>query len=153
MERPEINLANVVWNGEGKEFTGILGSGYQFSLGSPASAEAGSPMEFLLAGVAGCTAVDVLNVLHKMRQPVQGLRVEVAGERADEYPKVYTTVEIIYVIEGEEVEPSAVEKAIRLSMRTYCSASAIFKQAGVQITTDYRIEAVKVLSGGNSAGS
>ncbi|MFW5940186.1 MAG: OsmC family protein [Chloroflexota bacterium] len=152
MKQPEINLANVVWNGEGKQFTGILGSGYEFDLGSPAGPEAGSPMEFLLAGVAGCTAVDVVGMLEKMRQPVHGLRVEVAGERAGEYPKVYTVVEIVYVIEGEDVDPSTVEKAIRLSMEKYCSASAIFKDAGVEITTDYRIQPVKALSGANGSG-
>lgn len=146
MERPELNLANVVWKGEGNQFTGILGSGYEFNIGSPADTEAGSPMEFLLAGVAGCTAVDVLGILQKMRQPVHGLRVEVAGQRADDYPKVYTTVEIIYVVEGEDVEPSSVERAIRLSMKKYCSASVIFKQAGVEMTTDYRIEPVEALS-------
>ncbi|HSM56393.1 MAG TPA: OsmC family protein [Candidatus Sulfomarinibacteraceae bacterium] len=152
MDKPEINLANVVWKGKGKQFTGILGSGYEFDLGSPAGTEAGSPMEFLLAGVAGCTAVDVVGMLEKMRQPVRGLRVEVAGERADEYPKVYTVVEIVYVVEGEDVDAFSVEKAIRLSMKKYCSASAIFKEAGVEITTDYRIEPVEALSVTSGSG-
>lgn len=136
----EKKSARVEWKGERLQFQGVLGSGYQLNLGSPADDEAGSPMEFLLAGVAGCTAMDVVHVLRKMRQPVTGLVVEIEGVRAEENPKVYTEVEIVYVVQGENVDPAAVEKAIHLSQETYCSASVMFRQAGVIIRTDYRIQ-------------
>lgn len=132
--------AQITWQGEGLLFKGVLGSGYEFDLASPGGAEGGSPMEFLLAGVAGCTAMDVVHVLRKMRQPLKGLVIEISGVRADEHPKVYTTVEIVYVVQGEGIDSEAVEKAIRLSQETYCSASIMFKQAGVTIRSDYRIE-------------
>lgn len=136
----EKKSARVEWLGERLQFEGTLGSGYQFDLGSPAGEEAGSPMEFLLAGVAGCTAMDIVHVLRKMRQPFEGLVVEIEGSRADEHPMVYTEVEIVYVVQGQDVDPQAVEKAIRLSQETYCSASVMFKLAGVTVHTDYRIE-------------
>jgi putative redox protein len=137
----ERKSARAEWRGEGLNFKGILGSGYEFSLGSPAGDDAGSPMEFLLAGVAGCTAMDVVNVLRKMRQPFNGLVVEIEGLRSEEHPKVYKEVEIVYVVKGQDVRPDAVEKAIRLSQETYCSASVMFKEAGVSIRTAFRIEA------------
>lgn len=136
----EKKSARVEWKGERLQFKGVLGSGFHLNLGSPADDEAGSPMEFLLAGVAGCTAMDVVHVLCKMRQPVTGLAVEIEGVRAEENPKVYTEVEIVYVVQGENVDPAAVEKAIHLSQETYCSASIMFRQAGVIIRTDYRIQ-------------
>ena len=137
----EKKSAQIIWKGERLQFRGILGSGYTFDLASPAGREAGSPMEFLLAGVAGCTAMDVVHVLRKMRQPFQGLTVEIEGTRAEENPKVYTEVDIVYVVQGAEVDAAAVEKAINLSQETYCSASVMFREAGVSLRTDYRIEA------------
>ena len=89
--------AKVVWSGEELQFRGTLGSGYEFDLNSNAGEHGGSPMEFLLAGVAGCTAMDVISILKKMRQDVHEFSVEISGERADEHPKVYTETTITYV--------------------------------------------------------
>lgn len=132
--------ARIIWKGTDLAFRGVLGSGYEFDLSSQANEAAGSPMEFLLAAVAGCTAVDVVNTLRKMRQPLAGLVVEISGTRADEHPRVYTEVTIVYVVHGLSVEPQAVERAVKLSKEKYCSASAMFEQAGVVLQTDYRIE-------------
>lgn len=135
----EQKVARAIWTGEGMAFQGELGSGYQFGMGSPAGESMGSPMEFLLAGVAGCTAVDVLNILQKKRQPVVGVMVEIRGTRAEDYPMVYTDAELEYVISGD-VEAKAVEDAIKLSKTKYCSASIMFARSGTNITTTYRIE-------------
>jgi len=132
--------ARIIWTGTEMAFRGVLGSGYEFDLSSQASAAAGSPMEFFLAAVAGCTAVDVVSTLRKMRQPLAGLVVEISGTRADEHPRVYTEASIVYVVRGELVEPQAIERAIKLSKEKYCSASAMFERAGVVLHTDYRIE-------------
>lgn len=133
--------ARLVWEGEALKFRGVLGSGYEFDLNSDAGPMGGSPMEFLLAAVAGCTAMDVVSMLQKMRQPMEGFAVEIQGARADEHPKVYTDVNVVYVIRGQEVDPQAVERAIELSQEKYCGASIMFKQAGVALQTSYRIEA------------
>ncbi|MCA9959700.1 MAG: OsmC family protein [Chloroflexota bacterium] len=134
--------AVITWKGEELHFSGKLGSGYTFDASSEAGPEhGGSPMEFLLAGVAGCTAVDVVHILQKMRQELTGLEVEIRGTRATEHPKVYTDVEIVYVLRGNNLDPQAVERAIALSEETYCSASAMFKRSGTAVTTSYRLEA------------
>lgn len=134
--------AIITWQGENLQFRGSLGSGYEFDVSGQASAEnGGSAMEFLLAGVAGCTAMDVVHVLRKMRQPFSGLRVEIRGTRAEDHPKVYTDVEILYVVSGADVDPKAVERAIEVSQETYCSASVMFKRAGTAVKTSYQIRA------------
>ena len=135
--------AQLVWTGEDWNFETTLGSGYQVMFNAPkASPKGGSPMEFLLAGVAGCTGVDMLSILQKMRQDVQGLTVDIEGDRAEDYPMVYTDVTLVYNLRGVDIDPTAVEKAIELSMTKYCSASITFKRAGVNFTTKYNIEEI-----------
>ena len=134
------NSARVMWKGEELEFAGTFGSGFDFNMSGGPNKKAGSPMEFLLAGVAGCTAVDVVLILQKQRQKVSGVEVEANGVRAAEPPKVYTDVELVYVVRGEDIDPVAVERAISLSEEKYCSASSTFIQAGVTMHSTYRIE-------------
>ena len=133
----EIKEATVVWKGDGLTFSSELGSGYRLDVGGPAG---GGPMELLLAGVAGCTAMDIVNILQKMRQPLTGLEVAVSGTRAGDYPMVYTDVNITYIVRGDGVDPEAVERAIALSHETYCSASIMVERSGARMTTGYRIE-------------
>lgn len=136
--------AKVVWSGSDLQFRGTLGSGYQFDLNSSASEAGGSPMEFLLAGVVGCTAMDVISILQKMRQKVHHFSVEIAGVRADDHPKVYTEVDITYVVRGESIEEEKVARAIELSQGVYCSASQMFERSGTKVSTHYRIEETAV---------
>ena len=134
--------AQLVWTGEDWNFETTLGSGYQVQFKAPNSdSTGGSPMEFFLAGVAGCTGVDVLSILKKMGQDVVALTVDIEGDRAEDYPMVYTDVIIVYNLTGTDIDPESVEKAIELSMTKYCSASIIFKRAGVKVSTKYNIEA------------
>jgi putative redox protein len=135
--------ARVVWQGEGLEFQAQTGPGYSFTMRSPSNPQGASPMEFLLASVAGCTAMDVISVLHKKRQKVHGLEVKIEGTQAGGSPHVYTTATITYIIQGEDIDPAAVEHAIHLSKTKYCSASIMFERAGVEMTTAYQIEASK----------
>jgi putative redox protein len=135
--------AHLQWTGENFDFKTTLGSGYELMMNAPeAGMGGGGPMELLLAGVAGCTGVDILSILQKMRQEVLDLQVEIDGERAEDYPMVYTDVTIVYRLKGKGLEATAVEKAIELSMTKYCSASIIFKRAGVHVATEYSIEEV-----------
>ncbi|MFZ1395997.1 MAG: OsmC family protein [Candidatus Promineifilaceae bacterium] len=134
--------AKVVWSGEELQFRGTLGSGYEFDLNSNAGEHGGSPMEFLLAGVAGCTAMDVISILKKMRQDVHEFSVEISGERADEHPKVYTETTITYVVRGKNLDEERVARAVELSETIYCSASQMFRRSGTKINSSYRIEEV-----------
>ncbi len=99
-----------------------------------------SPMELLLVGLAGCTAMDVISILKKKRQDVSGLVVNVKGTRGDTHPKVYEDIEIEYVLTGNGVDPKALERAIGLSESKYCGVQAMLKQTA-SVRSTYRIEA------------
>src|SRR5579885_2170662 len=82
------------------------------------------PHRLLLVALAGCTAMDVISILRKKRQQVSGLTVVVQGSRADEHPKVYTQIEVLYRVRGNNVSPQAVERSIELSKTRYCPVMA-----------------------------
>jgi putative redox protein len=131
--------AKLAWTGEEMTFSGTLDSGFPITMKSKANEEGASPMALMLSSVAGCTALDVLSILQKKRQPVERLEIEISGLRAEEHPMVFTEVDISYLVYGSEVDPAAVERAIELSQTKYCSASLLFRQAGVEIRTHYEI--------------
>lgn len=134
--------AKIAWTGENLDFSGTLDSGYPVVMKSTADAEGASPMSLFLSAVAGCTAMDVLSIVQKKRQQVENLEIEIVGRRAETHPKVYTDVDITYIIYGKDIDPAAVERAIELSQTKYCSASNTFVQAGVNINTHYEIREV-----------
>ena len=92
-----------------------------------AEKQASSPMELVLIGMAGCTAYDVMSILEKRRQRVTGLEVNARAERAEEPPRVYTKIEIEYLVRGRGIKPKAVEDAIHLSKDKYCLGPPGFK--------------------------
>ena len=134
--------AKVIWQEE-MRFEGTASSGHTLSLDSApehGGQDAGfRPMELLLVGLAGCTAMDVISILGKKRLEVSGLEVRVEGDRAESHPRVYEKIRIEYVIRGQDIPAQAVEQAIRLSEEKYCSASAMLR-ARAEITSSYRIE-------------
>ncbi|MDX2193392.1 MAG: OsmC family protein [Gemmatimonadales bacterium] len=83
-----------------------------------------SPMEQLLLAAAGCSAIDVVMILEKMRQPLAALRVEAAGTRRDEEPKRYVALELVFHASGAGLERAKVERAVALSLEKYCSVVA-----------------------------
>lgn len=83
------------------------------------------PMELLLAGLAGCTGMDVISILRKKRQEVTGYEVHVRGERAETDPKVFTSITVEHVVTGHEISPEAVARAVELSETKYCGAGAM----------------------------
>jgi putative redox protein len=131
-------LANVTWV-EDRRFVGRASSGHAIVVDGSEEKQGPSPMELLLIGMAGCTGYDVINILEKKRQVVTGLEVSARAERAEEPPRVYTVIEVEYVLRGRGINPKAVEDAIRLSKEKYCSASVMLEKTA-KITTSYRIE-------------
>ena len=135
--------AKVTWIGPGLRLVGEASSGpaivIDHALPGEDRQETGPrPMELLLIGLAGCTAMDVVSILQRMRQPLDGLEVHASAERAPDHPKVYTRIHLEFVIKGKGIKESAVERAINLSQTTYCSASAMLSKTA-EITTSYRI--------------
>lgn len=96
------------------------------------------PMELLAAGIASCTAMDVIAILRKMQQKVTGLKVHVNGEQAAEHPKRFTSIRIQYTVIGYGVAEDKVARAIELSQTRYCPAIASLR-SGAPITFSYTI--------------
>jgi len=122
----------VTWKGK-LAFDAKAGSGFSLPLDT-AKASGGDengfrPMELLLVGLAGCTAMDVISILQKKRQEVTGFEVAVNGERASEHPKIYTHIVVEYRVKGNNIDPAAVERAVELSETKYCSANAMLSKA------------------------
>ncbi len=98
------------------------------------------PLSLLLLSMASCTAMDVISILRKKRQQVSGLNVEVRGRRVEEHPRVYDRIEVLYQVQGEEVDPKAVERAIKLSETRYCPVIAMIGKVA-EVTNRYEIKA------------
>ena len=133
--------AKVVWK-SGLAFEGIGGSGLTVLLDTIAEEGGGtgfSPMELALVSLASCTAMDVISILKKKRQDVTGFEIVTRGTRADDHPRIYTDIEIEFVVRGHAVDPQAVQRAIELSADKYCSVSNMLDKAA-KLTTTYRVE-------------
>ncbi|MDC3334839.1 OsmC family protein [bacterium] len=96
------------------------------------------PMEMLLLGVAGCTMIDVVTTLKKMRQDLSHLETKINAERATDHPKVFTDIHIQFVVKGKDLDPKKVDKAITLSAEKYCSASIMLGETAT-ITHDFEV--------------
>jgi putative redox protein len=130
--------ARVTWV-EDSRFVGQASSGHALVVDGGAEKLAPSPMELVLIGMAGCTACDVLSILRKKRQDVTGLEVVARAGRAEHPPRVYTTIEVEYVVRGRGIGSKPVEDAIRLSKEKYCSASIMLGKTA-SVSTGFRIE-------------
>lgn len=119
----------AVWR-EGTAFDVTADSGHTIVTDGAARISM-SPMELLLAGLAGCTGADVVEILRKKRQDVSGVEVRVEGLRAEDHPRVYTHVDVLFIVTGRNVLPEAVRRAIELSREKYCSATAMFRATAV----------------------
>jgi putative redox protein len=115
---------------EGKQFVAESESGHALVLDAPESFGGNNtgptPMELMLLGTAGCTAVDVVYILgERMHTDVRALEVTAEADRAETEPKVFTAVRLHYRLEGSGVKQKNVERALSLSLDKYCSASAM----------------------------
>lgn len=86
-----------------------------------------TPMETVLLALAGCTGMDVVSILRKMRAPLADLRIEVEAERAREHPRVFTAIHLRYHLNGEGLKPEQAVRAVGLSQEKYCSVSAMLR--------------------------
>jgi len=96
-----------------------------------------APMEVFLHSLGGCTGMDVVSILNKMREPIEEFYLEIDSERAPEHPKVYKKVNIKFVFKGN-LDPNKVKKAINLSADKYCSVTAMLRKTA-EVNIDYEI--------------
>lgn len=134
--------ARIKWV-EGMQFVGRAPSGHSIVLDTHEKAggtdSSVRPAELVLVGLGGCTAMDVISILRKMRVPFEDFEVEVNAEEAEEHPKVLTKIELVYRVTGD-VPEDKLEKAISLSQERYCSVSTML---GKTAQISYRYEIVK----------
>lgn len=114
----------ATWGG-GFKFLGIDGDGRELkmdaSVGAGGEGDGYRPSELPLLGLAGCTGIDTLEILQKMRQPVEGLEVRVVATPKDGYPAGYARIEVQYTVQGKGLSMEKVERAVRLSEDKYCT--------------------------------
>ncbi len=134
--------AKMNWSG-GIKFEGTSAFGHKIVTDGPKRAggeESGyKPTELLLFSIASCTGVDIVNILGKMRQELTSLEIEVIGHHAEDYPKPFHTVEIKFILEGNNLDPNKVAKAIELSENKYCMVSQTVSNPG-KVTTSFEIK-------------
>ena len=128
--------------GTGMGFVAETGSGHFLTMdGAPDGGGrnlAPRPMETVLAGTGGCTAYDVVLILKRGRHAVTGCQVKVTAQRAEQDPKVFTRIQMHFVVSGKGLAAAAVERAIALSHERYCSASIMLAKTAV-ITTSFEL--------------
>lgn len=125
---------------EGMRFTATTGTGYRVALDS-AETDGGtavSPMELVLIGLAGCGAMDAVNILRKKHQLIDGLEVHAYGQQRDAHPTIFTEITLHYIVRGTDIDSKAVAQAIDLSSERYCPVWAMLAPQ-VAITTSFRI--------------
>ena len=119
-----------------RQFVAETGSGHHQLLDDTAGATGPKPIELVAAGLAGCTAFDVVTILRqKHHQKITGYEVRVEADQADRPPQVFTVVRIHHVITGFDVDPADVEEAIHLSEEKYCSVGAMVQKTASFKTT------------------
>src|SRR5258708_35745167 len=118
--------ARISWV-DGALFVAEGGSGHTITMdGAPDVGGrnlAARPMEVVLMGMGGCTAIDVVSMLKKQRQDIEGVDVSLVAERAVEHPMVFTEVTLVYTVRGRKLNKALVERAVSLSDEKYCSAT------------------------------
>jgi putative redox protein len=128
-----------------RQFAATTGTEHHMLLDDAAGGTGPKPIELIAVGLAGCTAFDVITILRqKYHQKVTGYEVRVEADQAERPPQVFTGVRIHHVVTGYEIDPAAIEEAIRLSEEKYCAVGAMVKQTAT-LHTSYEIAEEKTL--------
>jgi putative redox protein len=138
----KIDMKSEVIQVKGITFVGKSSSGHWIPMDGPSdfqgSDAASRPKELILIGLGGCTGADVSSILHKMKEKIERFEIEIEAESADEHPKVFTKIHILYKFWGQDLKKENLEKAISLSQERYCSVSAMLRKA-CEITHTFTI--------------
>ncbi len=120
---------DVKWN-SGLNFQSDSPSGHtiQFDSGPKDVTTAGpTPMELVLQSAAVCSGMDVVSILEKRRKKILDFQIEVDAERSEDHPKIFTKIDLTYLIKSDDITLEEVEKAVKLSMDKYCSVAGMLR--------------------------
>jgi putative redox protein len=123
----------------GERFDATTGTGRRLTFGDDPAANEQSPVELLATSLAACSAMDVVAILDKKRQRFDRYKVEVTADQRDEYPQVFTRIDVVHQLEGPLLLESAVRRAISLSATKYCPLSATVSAGETIVHHRYRI--------------
>jgi putative redox protein len=123
---------------DGMHFDVATGSGRAFAFDDPPEGGLG-PLETVLAALAGCSAMDVISICVKKRQTPERYTVSVRAEQRDEYPRVFTRIDLVHELAGPGLRAAAVARAIELSATKYCPVNAMLSAGATEIHHRYRI--------------
>ncbi len=132
--------AKITWSHD-RVFIGESGTGHgvvMSSIGDDGKSLGPTPMEMVLIGTGACTAYDVVDILEKSREPIEGCVAEMEAERAPEAPRVFTRIHVHFVVTGNGLNPEKVRRAVDLSAEKYCSATAMLAKTA-EMTHDFEI--------------
>ncbi len=117
---------------DGVHFTATTESGHELAMDGSADIgghdKGARPMEVVLSGLGGCSAIDVMTILKKSRQQVSKCEIEITAERADTIPRVFTKIHLFYRVGGKNLESKKVARAVSLSMEKYCSVTRMLEK-------------------------
>lgn len=119
-------------------FRTATGTGRTIDFGA-VEAGALSPVETVLAALGACTAMDVISIAGKKRQAIVDYRIHVRGDQRDEYPQVYTDIEVVHEVTGTDISEAAIRRSIELSATKYCPVSAMLSAGATVVHHRYRI--------------
>jgi putative redox protein len=133
-----IRTAELVHEG-GTRFSTTTGTGRTIVFGDDAEQAELSPVETVAAALAACSAMDVVSILAKKRQVFETYRIEMRADQRDEYPQVFTRVDITHVLEGTVLLEAAVRRAIELSASKYCPVNAMVSAGATEVHHRFRM--------------
>lgn len=122
--------AEVNYLRKGLQFEGVTQSGQIQTIDDPTETNepiGPSPMELILQAAAGCTAMDVVLILNKMRRTISDLRILVEANRREEYPRIFTRIHLIFQLTSPDATEAELEKAVKLSQEKYCSVAGMLQ--------------------------
>jgi len=120
-------------------FSAETGTGRTLTFGDDAEDNQLSPVETVLASLAACSAMDIVSILEKKRQKVDSYRIDVRAEQRDEYPQVYSRIDVTHIVEGTVVLESAVRRAVELSASKYCPVNAMLSAGATEVHHHFRM--------------
>ncbi len=133
--------AQLRWLGPDMQLEGTTASGQIVKLDSTPEHTAAlgpSPLELVLQALGGCTTMDIVSILQKMRRTITALTLDINAERREEYPRIFTHIHLLYKLVSPDVTGNELARAIKLSEEKYCSVSGMLRPT-VNITTSYEL--------------
>jgi putative redox protein len=131
--------ATISLDGDGLRFIARAGSGHSVILDNGAGDTGMRPSELIPVALAGCTAMDVVSILRKKRQPVTRYHVQATGIQQDDPPHAFTRIDVVHVVEGSGIDADAVRRAIELSATKYCSVGGTLATGVTEIHHGYLV--------------